>query len=186
MVMAWACLAGKANVASQCNQYRSLAESNARPFEIEQAHQGVEITCSCVPAEIDRLADSKSPASVRPKDQAEAIARGAFEFCGARSLRARVVSECRKNDAKFPQVEARARYCQCVETRLGELSDQRIVDESLRANRQYEAAVDARLKGKSPPSPEPSEISNIEQACRALLVEHIYSKARNAERFWRT
>jgi hypothetical protein len=156
----------KDNIAAQCGQYRSLAESATRPFEVGQARQGVEVACNCVPKEIDRLAGAQHSGGQR-RDQAESIAREAFELCGARSLRTRIVSDCRADPTTFSRAEKREKYCQCIQAGMGRLSDRQIADESLRANQQYEAAVAARSRGESPPPTEPSMIQNMEENCRA-------------------
>ena len=158
----------KANMAAQCEHYRRTEQNEAaRPFERQEARDGVEVLCNCFPSELDRQMTTPRPAGLSNQAYAESISQTALQSCGARSLRSRLPAACREDATEFPQAETREKYCSCLQTRVEKLTDREIAEDSMRARQHYEAKVAARVRGEAEPPEQTSAIENIEKACRA-------------------
>lgn len=162
----------KASVATQCAGHRAtLARTDASLFSLEQARDGVEVTCSCFPQELDKESRSPQDASGTVEQRAETMARNSIEACVLRRMRSRFPEACRQDTQKIPDPQAREAYCRCVESGISKLADQEVIAAILKARQSFEARVAAASKGEPAPPLALGPFSDIETACSSRAPE---------------
>src|SRR5688572_14827982 len=108
--------AAKGSLAIECDKYRQLATTAKRELEIQQAKDGQEVVCGCVPAEIEATARRLAADEAHtPEERAQKVAMVALQSCGTKHFRTRTLTMCRA-DTKPPLApEDRETYCQCFQ-----------------------------------------------------------------------
>jgi hypothetical protein len=158
----------KASIATECAGYRAtLEKANTPPFALEQARDGIDVTCSCFPQELDEQSRASQNAGQTPEQQALGLARSALETCVVRRIRSQWPEACRKDPKRPADPKAAEQYCSCVEARMSKLTDQEIVSRSQRSRELFEARLSAIRKKDPAPPLAPGPFDEIETACRA-------------------
>lgn len=156
----------KASVARQCAGHRAtLDKADASSFSLEEARDGVEVTCICFPQELDEQSQRPHQVNETVERRAEAMARAAIEVCVLRRMRSRVPEACRQDAKKIPDPIAREAYCRCVESGVAKLTDQEVITSILRARESFDARVAALKKGDPAPPRASGPFESIESVC---------------------
>jgi hypothetical protein len=162
----------KERLASECDRYTQLASTATREFEIQQAKDGQEVVCGCVPAEFNTAARRLAADQAHtPEERAQRVALVALQACGTKHLRASALAMCRADTKPSLSPGDRESYCQCFQKGLNGISDEQLTSDALLAYEHYEASVKAVADGQPrPPSPE-SSVSRVEAKCLASTAK---------------
>lgn len=159
----------KARVVRQCalGQDR-LAKSRAGP-EKDQAEAFVSMHCECLPPEIQKverdLSNGEAGATTTPA-AFQTRMRAALEHCAARQVRAEIQGRCEKEEASALGVRNKAAYCGCVSEKVRALDDAAIAKAAATTHENYRALARARIEGIPDPTPVPTAVDDIREACK--------------------
>ena len=149
-----------------------LPATAKRDFDIQQAQDGRDIVCDCVPEEFDATAQRLGADAARPpEEQAKRVGMVALQSCGAKHFRGRSLMICRADTKPALKPEDRETYCQCIQKELNELPDEQLTSDAMKAYEHYEATVQALANGQPRPASPPTLLSKIEASCRARVSE---------------
>jgi len=156
----------KARLASECDRYTQLVKTAKRDFEIQQAKDGQEVVCGCVPAEFETTASRlEADQAHTPEERAQRVAMVALQSCGTKHLRNRALSMCRADTKPSLSPEDRETYCQCFQKGLNGISDEQLASDALLAYEHYEASVKAVADGQPRPASPETSVSKVEAKC---------------------
>jgi hypothetical protein len=150
----------------QKNMDRAEAEGTVRD-DMAAVYQNL---CVCVPAQIDALRSSLSPAELQAMVTEEKLKSLLLDRvmgkCAAELVRTLYTgAACVKRAAAVrPQTES---YCKCMSERLATVPDREQAEMGIAASEYVPLAADAEKKGLPAPEPPPmmKKFRDIEQAC---------------------